>query len=253
LGLSRRHLTRVLSLHIVLFMFLSTHQIWNEAVSRNTAALKAVVAELVGLLAVYGGVDAVKVPRVVHSTLLRVLRPMESALRRLIVIAARDLVVEPAKPSSPHLSPKRSRTRGNGSRHVAFQLFDPRKRFLQRRVTYTSLTPRIFFIAPDPPFNPLVQRFEPTPDVEPEVQIGALRICLRLKAVASALDDLPRQALRLARLKVRREKRNSFIPPLRPGRPPGYRQTRHFDIDLILDECHRFAQGVLSETKPDTS
>ncbi len=236
-------------------MFLSSKHVWDDAVARNIVALKAVVAELVSLLAVYGGVDAVTVPRVVHSTLLRALRPMESALRRLIVIAARDIVVElPKRQAMPPLrGPKSARTRDGGLRQMPFPLFDPRKRFGQKRITYASSIPRVSFISPDPPFSPLFQKQEPTPLPDPEAQFGARRICLRLKAVASALEDLPKQAKRLVRLRMRREKLNSFIPPLRPGRPPGYRKTRLYNIDLILDECHRYAQGVLSEAKPDTS
>ena len=42
-----------------------------------------------------------RIPHPVHRAVLRVLRPAESAMRRLIVIAARGLVVKLAAPSRP--------------------------------------------------------------------------------------------------------------------------------------------------------
>jgi hypothetical protein len=75
-------------------MFHSPTHFWLAAVTRNTEALKTVVASLLGLLTVYGGTEALKVPRGVRSTILQVLRRAEAALRRLIVIAARDVTAE---------------------------------------------------------------------------------------------------------------------------------------------------------------
>ncbi len=244
-------------------MFTSNNQVWVDAVARNTEALKAVLAPLVALLAVYGGTEALKVPRAVRSTILLVLRPAESALRRLIVIAARDVKLEASASkvksarAIPNTRPKTIITKSRASR-LSFQLFDPRKRFGQKRVTYVSVAPRVFFIAPDPPFSPLALR-PPEPSLarllDPRLgrDIGARRLCLRLKAIATALEDVPRQARRLVGLQARRENRKSFIAPLRPGKPPGHRGTPSHSIDFILAECHRYAKGVLAEPRtPDT-
>src|SRR5262245_36318940 len=86
---------------------------WNLAIDKNRAALKAILAMLVAMIAA-GGVDLrakedagtadadprgagdrpATLPRHLHRFVLRLLRPAESAVRRLIIIAARGLVVE---------------------------------------------------------------------------------------------------------------------------------------------------------------
>jgi hypothetical protein len=241
-------------------MFNTLQQAWDAAVIRNTVALRAVVLQLVGLLAIYGGMDAVAVPRAVHSRIVRLLRPAESALRRLIVIAARDVrvVFQPPQRKLPQRPAQMNATRHrseNGSPRasssVAFQLFDPRKRFGRRRMRHTRFPPRVYFIAADPPYNPLFQKPEPPAQPVPEILAGARRLCRRLKALSVALEDVPRQAQRLARLRARRAHRNSFISPLRPGKPPGHRKIPGDGIDLVLAECHAFAHAVL--TTPVTS
>ena len=62
---------------------------WARAIERNSEALKGIVETLFAML---GLAPVVRLPRSVHSAVLRVLRPAESAMRRLIVIAARGLV-----------------------------------------------------------------------------------------------------------------------------------------------------------------
>jgi hypothetical protein len=246
-------------------MFTSNNQVWDAAVTRNTAALKVILAPLVALLAAYGGTQALKVPRAVRSTILLVLRPAESALRRVIVIAARNVTGDAtakAKPPPsglktqiPQRKPGSSSTSAHGpATSPAFQLFDPRQRFVQMRVTYASIVPRVSFIAPDPPFTPLAARIpEPPltrlPDPALGRDISARRLCIRLKAIAAALDDVPRQARRLVRLQVRRDNRKSMVGPLRLGRPPGHRNIPQHGVDVILAECHKYAQGVLAEPR----
>jgi hypothetical protein len=238
-------------------MFYSTHQIWTAALTRNNAALATIVAQLWALLEVFGGADAVRLPRAVHSTILRVLRPAESAVRRLIVIAARDVVAPVPKPASLATFGKRVTPRQPPSR-MSFKLIDPRKRFQIQCVTYTTLTPRISFIAPDAPFAPLFAQPQ-SPERQPipsaaERPISARRLTLRLKALTSALEDIPRHAVRLARLRLRRTSEpRGFFSPLRRGKPPGHRKRAQHEIDSILAECHEFAVGVLSERRPNTS
>jgi hypothetical protein len=240
-------------------MFYSTHQIWTAAVARNSAALAAIVAQLWALLEVFGGADAVRLPRAVHSSVLRVLRPAESALRRLIVIAARDVVVAPVPksagpaPIGKRVTPRRPQAR------MSFKLIDPRKRFQVQRVIYTTQTPRISFIAPDAPFAPL---FAQPPSLvrvplpcAADRPMSARRLCLRLTALTSALDDIPHQAKRLARWQFKRATQvlPKFSSPLRPGKPPGYRRRSEHEVDDILSECHSYAMGVLSEVRTNTS
>ncbi|MCI5076389.1 hypothetical protein [Oricola sp.] len=70
---------------------------WQAAIDRNREALLRIVA----VLFVRAGLDeggADLVTRRAWRTILRVLRPAESAARRLIVIAARSIDVGPLKP-----------------------------------------------------------------------------------------------------------------------------------------------------------
>ena len=86
----------------------------------------------------------------------------------------------------------------------------------------------------------------------PDGLVGAERLTRRLQALKLALEDLPRQARRLARWRVRREAMPSpkFKSPLRPGPPPGHRRKPVHQIDEVLIECHWFAWNAM---KPDTS
>ncbi|MEQ1521227.1 MAG: hypothetical protein ABL936_08145, partial [Aestuariivirga sp.] len=73
-----------------------------------------------------------------------------------------------------------------------------------------------------------------------------------LQALKLALDDLPRQARRMARWRMRREAETApkFKSPLRPGPPPGHRKRPIHEVDEVLTECHWLAWEAL---KPDTS
>ena len=97
-----------------------------------------------------------RIPQPLHRAVLRVLRPAESAVRRIMVIAARGLVVK-AAPSRPmpkgHMIGK-----GAGRRLPAFQLFDTRKdipELGQPRVKYAKHPPRILFFGHDTRINSL--------------------------------------------------------------------------------------------------
>ena len=71
---------------------------WDWAIKHNSEALKGIIAALFAML---GDATTVsRIPHPLHRAVLRVLRPAESAVRRLIVIAARGLVVKVA-PSRP--------------------------------------------------------------------------------------------------------------------------------------------------------
>ncbi len=73
---------------------------WARAIERNSEALKGIVEALFAMLGLAGSATVSRIPQPLHSAVLRVLRPAESALRRLVVIAARGLVVKLA-PSRP--------------------------------------------------------------------------------------------------------------------------------------------------------
>jgi len=234
---------------------------WARAIERNSEALKGIVEALFAMLGLAGDATGLRIPQPLHRAVLRVLRPAESAMRRLIVIAARGLVVKLAA-SRPKLAPSRPKPvgpigKGGGNRPPSFQLFDTRKNFPElrpHRVKYAKNPPRIHFFGPDStvadlwPARPPVAVSLPPPDG----LVGAARLTRRLQALKLALEDLPRQARRLARWRVRRETAPSpkFKSPLRPGHPPGYRRKPVHEVDEVLIECHGLACDAM---RPDTS
>ena len=224
---------------------------WDGAVKHHSEALKGIIETLFALLGLDGTETVGRIPRPLHRAVLRVLRPAESAMRRLIVVAARNLVVKVA-PSRP--MPKGQRIgKGSGPSRPSFKLCDKRIFFPELsnpRVKYTKNPPRIHVF----PYDTLVPRPRPAvaPPPPPDGLINAARISRRLQALKSALEDLPHQARRMARWRVRREaaKAPKFKSPLRPGQPPGHRRKPTHEIDGILTECHWLAWEAM---KPDTS
>ncbi|MGE3831847.1 MAG: hypothetical protein AB7F76_12705 [Parvibaculaceae bacterium] len=225
---------------------------WSTAITRNRQALEGIVEALFAMLGLAGGVTVDRIPRALHSAVLRVLRPAESAVRRLIVIAARGLVVKP-RPSRPMpagpIIGRRKNTR------ASFRLFDPRKTFTSpRRRAFAPVAPRIHVFTADP----RVMALRPTPPpaadpaLPPDGLVNSTRLATRLAALKLALDDLPRQARRLVRWRMKREKAKApkFTSPLRPGHPPGYRRRPAHPVDKVLAECHALAFDAM---RPDTS
>jgi len=301
-----------------------------RAAEHYRLALLRVVAALVDIAGLGEDGAPATLPRVTRNYLLRILRPAESAARRLIVIAARGIAVEvKLRPASPlrggrrvasearqsrvgvrtadrgdlspppgSAAPSASRTvcfsdlpsRGRlgtrdrttrpktgivcppgarqqradgeelkGGTKMSFPLLDPLKRFdFAPRRRYARTAPRVRALAdislpvymrtPEPPaWRP------PMPD-DP---LDARSIQRRLAALKSALEDIDRQAVRLARWQARRDfrrkqpdSRPGRIDPMRPGWPPGRRKRPIHEIDDILRECHSLAHYAL---KPDTS
>jgi hypothetical protein len=221
-------------------------------------------------------------PRHLHRAVLRLLRPAESAARRLIIASARGLAVVLPPPGKARPKPISAepllrrfgiavvmsptevaraalilpRIRGRGTTEggggggpsaIALPLFDPPRRIRLSpgsRTVPAHAAPRILLpgVSEPSPLPPL-----PSPD-DP---IDATRLNLRLAALAAALDDLPGQARRFARWKARQEAerktpgRIKRIAPLRPGRPPGGRLSR-FDPSAKLSRNIREVDEILA-------
>ena len=223
---------------------------WARAIERNSEALKGIVEALFAMLGLAGEATRLRIPQSLHRSVLRVLWPAESAVRRLIIIAARGLVMKPA-PSRP--KPGGPIGKGGGSRLPSFQLFDTRKNFAclrPHRRKFRRIPPRIHFF----PYDTLSPARPPIADPvsPPDGLVNAARLTRRLQALKLALEDLPRQAKRLARWRVRRDNMPSpkFKSPLRPGPPPGHRRKPVHEVDEVLIECHWLAWEAM---KPDTS
>ena len=99
---------------------------WDLAIQRNSEALNGIIDTLFAMLGLAGGATVLRISQPLYRAVLRVLRPAESAVRRLIVIAARGLVAKVA-PSRP--VPKGRVKSKAGTPRPSFQLFDPRKDF----------------------------------------------------------------------------------------------------------------------------
>ena len=116
--------------------------------------------------------------------------------------------------------------------------------------------PRLHFFGPAPRVAAIWASYKPavvpTPPPEPDGLINAEPLTRRLQALKSALENLPRQAKRLARWRLRRDAipNPKFKSPLRPGPPPGHRKKKMHEIDEVLSECHWLAWDA---TRLDTS
>ncbi|WP_442583287.1 hypothetical protein ACSBOB_15565 [Mesorhizobium sp. ASY16-5R] len=204
---------------------------------------------------------AFTLPRRLHRAILKLLQPAEAAARRLIIAAARGIVVAlpplcPRKPKPVDPAPTLRRLgiavtvshadlvgaaaaakraaalRAPRPRKFSPSLLDPLKRPFRgfRPPVPDRVAPRILFPGVSEP------SFFPAPP-SPDDPVNAMRLGQRLAALAEALDDLPEQAKRFARWKARNDAalaqqnpaagRFRRITPLRPGRPPGGRLSRY--------------------------
>ena len=263
---------------------------WDAVVAHHRQLLARVVEMLFSLvIGLDEGKEVTTVPRCTRDYIYRILRPAESALRRLIMIAARSIVLDGAVKSSvilgleaktseatsslarthsvnstkdaksktelysqivavnlglagigPRPNPKRQTPQQTAAtRPPVFPLIDPRKHFdFRPRRRYGKSIPRITWLdgrdlTPIPEITP----------TEPGDPVDATRLCRRLIALKNALENIDREAQRLARWKARRDagliRRRS---PMRPGYPPGRRKRPRYEIDEILKELHTWAQ-----------
>jgi hypothetical protein len=245
---------------------------WILAIGRNREALSRILAALFSLV----GLDADPHPegskdgqdpwlahkaegeprrallRHLHSHALRILRVTEAAIRRLVVIASRDIVAQP-RPAGARPDFAALRTGDDPAdapaRIPAFPLLDPLKRSSfdpPRRAS--KFMPRICVVGITEP-APIPEK----PVVSPDDPVDATGLCRRLLSSRRALANLPREARRLARWKERIKLRPGLrrVSPLRMGRPPGRRKRPTHLVDDLLKECHALALDVLDP--PDSS
>jgi hypothetical protein len=228
---------------------------WAMAIERNSEALLRVVASLVAMVRVKGGGVAAFLPREVYAAALILLRPAESAVRRLIIMAARGIVVK-LRLGAARAFPAGLAVNKDAARIPAFCLIDPLKRFapddFEWGKTKVQSLPRISVPGIFDPVFPPPQQL-PTDDM-----IAAAALGRRVQALRFALDHLPQQARRLARWKAKCDLARQAggkpgrLSPFRPGYAPGYHRHKPQEVDDILSECHHFAREAWHE-KPDTS
>jgi len=236
-----------------------------SVIERWRVPLLGVIAKLFAEIGLTQGGTVERISKPLHRYILRRLRTAESAVRRLILAAARDIVVE-YKPRPPaQAKPKTSskdKVKADGEakpkrkRRPMFNLFDPLKRFGRRfKKKRRGPEPRIHsFAGPDPRIPEFLRSPAPAPVVEEkgivdDGMVSAAHLVRRLIAAMDAVQDIPRHAMRLALWQARpkEDRRPERWSPLRPGRPPGFRQRPIHEVDEILKECHWLA---LSENPP---
>jgi hypothetical protein len=235
---------------------------WDFIIDKQSRALRLVLAALVAMAGLTG--DNPVLPRRLYRKVLAILRPAESAARRLIVMSARGITVALPPPRKPVRRPRSIYVRpGRGTgvvvpwgvempderprpAAISLPVVDPPYRIPRPRRTGSGV-PRIRF---------LDQRPDPArPAPLPVGLVDATRLGQRLDALRRVLDDLPRQALRLARWKARCAaglvKR---LSPLRPGRAYGTRGKHArrpvHGVDEILLDTHYFAREALALDMP---
>jgi hypothetical protein len=245
------------------------------AIERNREALRRVVAGLVAMVEfggagrsllapAAGGEPRRTLPRHLHRAILRLLRPAESAARRLVIALACSLAALPgfrppkpgsSKPPKPKPAPLLVRAgAGTGPRTgivlrpgtpvpshlahlvpakrtprpLALPLLDrlPRRR-IRRPWQPPAGVPRIS--VPGVTSRVAVPAWRPPSPSDP---LDAGRLGQRISALVRALDDLPGEARRFLRWRARRDRafaagRRHRVTPLRGGRPPGGRLSRY--------------------------
>lgn len=199
---------------------------WTAIIDRNRAELARLLAVLlVSFQALLGG----QLSRKSYCAVLRQLRPLESALRRLIVIMARGLVVAPRAVGMP----QGALSRGHGAaRGTCFPLFDARRQL--GRAAFAGKGPQIRCFDE----GTLPRAAEAAP-----LDITALQ--RRLARLQRALGRLPQEAQRLARWRMRHAQ--SLKRPMRPGRPPGYRDRAGDDpVQDLLHELQGLALWAMA-------
>src|SRR3954454_7566136 len=99
---------------------------WGRIIAINQAALIRIVTALMAMAGLGGDGVGLRLERSTYRAVLRMLRPAEAAVRRLIVIAAKGLEAKlpPRRPFPEGLALAGAR----GGRR-SFQLFDARERF----------------------------------------------------------------------------------------------------------------------------
>ena len=238
---------------------------WDEIIERNRERLLLAIAPLLAVL----GFDQRRreeVPRHFHSFLITLLRPAESAVRRLIIIAAIGIVVKlrigASKGFPAGLAQKLKKAlEEEEERFPAFPLIDPLKRFAPADFGWAQewsqewgreqVVPRISVPGFSDPVFP-----QPIPVPDRDDPIDTTSLLRRIRSLKSALDNLPRHARRLARWKAKGELarqpgtpwKPGRLSPFRPGPAPGKHLHEEREIDVILGDCHYFARKAWADT-----
>ena len=204
------------------------------AIARAWPVVAALVARLVVMAGLEGEAAPVRLSRPLHTQILRLLRPAEAIVRRLIVLMARE--IELARDGStlmvsgtnhatmralPDVFPHGERRRATRKQeaHSNFQLFETlptlAAAWRERRDKTPGPGPRILSL--DAPFPVATM---------PEDGVAASPVLARIRGLERVLKDPTRRAKRHANFLGRKARANAphgRINPVRPGHAPGSR------------------------------
>ena len=252
------------------------------SIERNRGMLLPHIVALFAKIGLTEGGMVERVSRPLYRKVLVRLRSAEAAVRRLIIVAARNIKVEPRPKRQMPKGLTRSRNgtfqgknQGNGKadsqgrdrkpRKPSFNLFDPERRadfgkVRRRRRKGPKVEPRVHVIYPSNPNIPWFLRGRPAPpppapqpiETVKDTTVSAKGLCRRLFAIMYALTHMESEAERYARLfaKPIEERRPKRERALRYGWPPGWRIKPRHEVDEILKECHWLFRSL---PEPDTS
>ena len=106
------------ALDIVLLLFYGAWMDWDFAIERHREPLLRIVVGLFAMIGLTEGGAVERLSRPLYRLVLGILRPAESAVRRLIIVAARDIVVEP-RPKRPFPAGRVISRKGKASTNAA--------------------------------------------------------------------------------------------------------------------------------------
>ncbi len=203
---------------------------WQLVINRNREALLTLIMALMASLGLAPNGRLTTLPQFLVSRALSIIRPAESALRRVIMIAALKLIprfVTVPKPREHNADFVRQNPRLE-PRLPTFDLIDSLKTFADEAPDYST--------------------FAPTHDDESadRTPIPADALGRRLLALKLALESIPAQAKRLARWYAARDlalRQNQphRMSPIRSGPPPWSHRAKRSEMDKLLTECHLMA------------
>jgi len=256
---------------------------WDSILGTNRQRLCAIVASLGVALHTMAKQHAVSA--MAYRLIQRVLRPAESTLRRLLVIAAARMRLAASSVRRTTVKDFSSLKGRQGA--PRFRLIDPRKRFdivspsdtvwgvvvpWPQRVEVShhsrALVPEDGLHQPFDVFArrqrrreaaqwclPESHKMTTTPQLSdtetgstPQLERTGCGLARRIAALAGALDHFDQEARRMARMVQRRKDAPAgpaSVPPLRPGLPPGARAIARHAVDALLYDCDHFARMAL--------
>ncbi len=221
------------------------------AMQKAIPLLMSLIAQASAILALASRAGTTRISRIAHARALRLIRPAEALVRRLIVLLANKLHTTPLPPRAPTSAMvSEAEPQGPGSRSAAahgstsltmsprggapsFALFEPNPAFARMYAEGEAIP------VPARAFGP------PAPTCHPA------RLLARLEALQAAIENREALALRHARSIPRKIAKDCFarVNPWRVGAAPGVR-SRHTE-PWLADMLSLFMMAIRRIPPPE--